>query len=51
MDIAIEKKIINKSGGWYNYGEIKSGQGKEKAREILELNYTLLNEIKAQINF
>lgn len=51
IDIAIEKKIINKSGGWYNYGEIKLGQGKEKARESLELNSTLLNEIKTQINF
>lgn len=35
IDIAIENKIINKSGGWYNYGEIKLGQGKEKARESL----------------
>ncbi len=51
IDIAVEKGIINKSGGWYNYGEIKLGQGKEKAKESLELNTTLLTEIKAQINF
>lgn len=51
IDVAVEKKIINKSGSWYNYGEIKLGQKKEKARESLELNYTLLNEIKMQINF
>ncbi len=49
IDIAVEKGIINKSGGWYNYGEIKLGQGKEK--ESLELNTTLLTEIKSQINF
>lgn len=51
IDIAVEKKIISKSGGWYTYGEIKLGQGKEKVKESLELNTTLLNEIKTQINF
>lgn len=51
IDIAVEQKIIKQAGGWYSYADVKLGQGKEKTKENLEANSTLLAQIKAQINF
>lgn len=49
--IAVEKKVINKAGGWYSYEDVKLGQGKIKAKESLETNTILLEQIKEQIKF
>src|SRR6202022_4344585 len=31
LDLAIEDKVIDKSGAWLNYGELRLGQGRENA--------------------
>ncbi len=49
LDLGTELGIINKSGAWYSYGDIKLGQGKEKAREFLMQNKELAEEIERQI--
>lgn len=49
IDLAVEKKIINKLGAWYSYEEIKLGQGKENVRQYLENNFELLEKIKMAI--
>jgi recombination protein RecA len=41
--------IINKSGTWFNYGDTKFGQGKEKVRDYLMENPKLLEEIDAKV--
>lgn len=41
----VDKNIINKSGSWYNYGDIKLGQGSEKARLFLKNNKEVKEEI------
>ncbi|WP_425381632.1 recombinase RecA [Spiroplasma endosymbiont of Polydrusus pterygomalis] len=51
ISIAVEQKIINKSGGWYSYEDVKLGQGKIKIKESLEANTFLLEQIKEQIKF
>lgn len=49
IDLAVEKKIIHKSGSWYSYQEIKLGQGKDNVREYLEKDLSLLEKIKLAI--
>lgn len=51
ISIAVDKKVINKSGGWYSYEDVKLGQGKIKVKESLETNTFLLEQIKEQIKF
>jgi len=45
LDMALEKGMIIKSGSWYNYGEIRLGQGRENAKQFLSENAELLKEI------
>ena len=33
IDLAIEDKIIDKSGAWFNYGSERLGQGRENAKQ------------------
>lgn len=49
IDLAVENKIINKSGVWYSYQDIKLGQGKENVREYLEKNIDVFEKIKMAI--
>jgi len=49
IDLAIEDKVIDKSGSWIKYGEIRLGQGREKAKEYLRENPALVEEITKKI--
>lgn len=51
IDLAVERKIINKAGAWYSYENFKLGQGKENVKEYLESNPDLLEKIKLKIEF
>ncbi len=49
VDLAVENDIINKSGSWYGYGDVKIGQGREAAKTWLRENQDLHDEIKQQV--
>jgi recombination protein RecA len=49
IDLAIEDKIIDKSGSWINYGELRLGQGRENAKQYLRDNPKLTEEITKKI--
>lgn len=49
LDTGIERKIINKSGNSYSYGEEKFGVGREKAKMFLREHPEMMNEIKDKI--
>ena len=49
LDLAIEDKIIDKSGSWINYGELRLGQGRENAKQFLRDNPALVEEITRKI--
>jgi len=49
LDLAVENKIIEKSGTWYSYGEERIGQGRENAKNFLKENPDLLEKIAAEI--
>jgi len=49
MDLAIEDKVIEKSGSWINYGDVRLGQGRENAKQYLRENPALVEEITKKI--
>ncbi len=49
VDLGVELELITKSGAWYSYGDVRLGQGKEKAKEYLKDNPELLQEIENRI--
>src|SRR5438046_2574429 len=49
INLGIDDKLIEKSGAWLNYGEIRLGQGKENAKQFLRDNPALVEEIGRKI--
>ncbi|MBE7018577.1 MAG: recombinase RecA [Ruminococcaceae bacterium] len=49
LDLGVEAGIVEKSGAWYNYGEMRLGQGRENARMYLKDNPELAKEIEEKI--
>jgi recombination protein RecA len=49
IDLGVQHGIISKTGAWYSYGENRLGQGREAARQLLEENRKLFDELKTQI--
>lgn len=49
LDIGVDMGLIQKSGSWFSMGEERLGQGRENAKEFLENNPDLLNEIEGGI--
>ena len=46
VDLGTEMDLITKSGAWYSYGDVRLGQGKEKAKEYLKDNPELLKRAR-----
>jgi len=49
LDLAIEQKLIRRSGGWFSYGEHTFGPHREKAVEYLKDNPSITDELKTLI--
>ena len=49
LDMAIERRIIIKSGSWFSYGDMRMAQGRENARLFLKDNPEVCNEIEEKI--
>src|SRR5438552_571790 len=49
LDLGIDDKIIDKSGAWINYGELRLGQGRENAKQYLLDNPALVEEITRKV--
>ncbi len=49
IDLAVDSKIIEKSGAWFTYGT-QRWQGKENVRDALKQAPHLFNEILAKVN-
>lgn len=47
LDAALKYDIIQKSGSWYSYGEDRIGQGRENAKQFLETNPDIGDQIEA----
>ena len=42
-------KLVEKSGSWFNYGDLRLGQGRENAKQYLRDNPAIADEITAKI--
>ena len=49
IDIGSENDIVEKSGSWYSYGDLRLGQGKENSRDFLLENPDICEEIEARV--
>ncbi|MDE4541779.1 recombinase RecA [Thermoanaerobacterium saccharolyticum] len=49
LDLAASIDIIDKSGAWYSYGDIRLGQGRENAKQYLKENKAIADEIENKI--
>lgn len=49
LDLAVERQIVDKKGAWFNYGDLRLGQGREAVKELLESSPELLEEIQAKV--
>jgi len=46
VDIGVEMDLINKSGSWFTYNDLRIGQGRENAKQYLEDHQELMQEIE-----
>ena len=49
LDLAVEMDIIHKSGSWFSYNDQKLAQGREAAKQLLQDNVELCEEIEAKV--
>ncbi len=49
IDLAVESNIVDKSGAWYSYGDIRLGQGRENSKLFLKENKDLFDEIRIKV--
>ena len=49
IDLGVDEGIVDKSGSWFSFGELRLGQGKENARTFLEENEDVAEEIEVRL--
>jgi recombination protein RecA len=49
LDLSIDEKIVDKSGAWINYGDMRLGQGRENAKNYLRDNPAVMEEITRKL--
>ena len=49
LDLAVENDFVQKSGAWFNYGDVRIGQGRENARQYLIDHKDVCDELEAMI--
>ncbi|MGA7989984.1 MAG: recombinase RecA [Thermoanaerobaculia bacterium] len=49
VDIGIEMKLVEKSGAWFSYGDLRIGQGRENAKQFFRDNPDIAAELERKI--
>jgi recombination protein RecA len=49
VDLGVEHRILDKSGSWFSYGDMRLGQGKENTKVFLVENPDIATEIEAKV--
>jgi len=49
LDLAVTDRIVNQTGAWFGYGDLRLGQGRENAKLFLRQNPQLSEEIRLAI--
>jgi recombination protein RecA len=46
LDVGVREEIVQKSGAWFSYNDVRLGQGRENAKQYFKDNYALSLEIE-----
>ena len=49
IDMGLEAKLVEKSGAWLSYGDLRIGQGRENAKQFLKDNAELAAELEKKL--
>jgi recombination protein RecA len=49
LDLAVEDRVVDRSGTWFSFGDTRLGQGRDKARVYLEENPDVLAKIRQKV--
>ena len=49
LDMAVAEKVVDKSGAWFSFGEVRLGQGRENVKTFLKENPDLFEEIQNRV--
>ncbi|MFH0924881.1 MAG: recombinase RecA [bacterium] len=49
LDVAIEKNVVDKSGTWFSFNDVRLGQGRENAKKFLRENKDLSKNIEQTV--
>jgi recombination protein RecA len=49
LDVGVNEGIVQKSGAWFSYGEVRLGQGRENSKNFLTENSEIALEIENKI--
>ena len=48
LDVGVAGDIVSKTGAWFNFGEVRLGQGREQSKDFLKANPAVAAEIDAK---
>jgi len=49
LDLAVDRKVVEKSGTWFSYGNERLGQGRENAKQFLRENPDLCKKLEDRV--
>lgn len=49
LDVGVEQGLITRTGTWFNYGDVRLGQGRDNSRSYLEQNPEIAEELETKI--
>ena len=49
IDLGVDHEIVEKSGSWFSYGDLRMGQGKENSKIFLVENPDIAGEIESRL--
>lgn len=49
LDLAVKADVVQKSGAWFNFGDMRLGQGRDNVKELFRTNPELAAEVEAKL--
>ena len=49
VDLAVTAGVVQKSGAWFSFGDVRLGQGRENVKEFFKNNKEIADEIEKQL--
>jgi recombination protein RecA len=49
LDLAVDHKIVEKSGSWFSYGQERLGQGRENSKHFLRENADIMGKLEHEV--